>query len=221
MTARPLPRRRAVLFVLGAIAILVAFYVLYSVVNTIRQLETVERDRDGWQRPDEILRALDVQAGNSVVDLGSGAGYFALKLAPLAGESGHVTAVDLKKLSLFFLKLRKFRLGYRNLQLVTGEPEDPHLPRASADAILICNTYHELSHRQVMLRHVFDTLRSGGRVVVTDREPTEGSSNSHEVALMQAATDLEGAGFQVTRRDPMLLTDPDREVWWLLVAIKP
>lgn len=220
MTARPQYRRTGGI-VFGALAILATFYVVYSVVDTLQQLDAVERDRDRWQRPDVILRALNVRAGNSVVDLGSGAGYFSLKLAPLLGESGHVTAVDLRKLSLFFLKLRTFRRGYHNLQLVVGEPQDPHLPPTSADAVLICNTYHEMSQRQVMLQHVFRSLRSGGRVVIADREPAEGLSNSHEVALEQAATDLEGAGFQVTQKVASLLIGPDREGWWLLVATTP
>jgi ubiquinone/menaquinone biosynthesis C-methylase UbiE len=210
-----------VVFVLCALALLTAFYVLYSVVNTLGQLDAVERDRDRWQRPEEIIRALDVRTGSSVVDLGSGAGYFSLKLAPLAGYSGRVTAVDLRKLSLFFLKLRTFQRGYGNLQLITGEPDDPHLPPDSADAVLICNTYHELSDRQAMLQHVFRALRSGGRVVITDREPGADSSDRHEVAMVQTAADLEAAGFRIVRKDPALLTDPEGEVWWLLSATKP
>jgi ubiquinone/menaquinone biosynthesis C-methylase UbiE len=213
--------RYRLVFVFCALTILAAFYVLYSVVNTLSQLDGVERERDRWQRPDDILRALDVRPGSRVVDLGSGAGYFSLKLAPFVGGSGHVIAVDLRKVSLFFLKLRIMLRGYGNVQLVTGDVDDPHLPPDSADAVLICNTYHELSNRQLTLGHVFRALRSGGRVVVADREPAESSSNRHEITLAEANADLERIGFHTTRKDPALLTDPGGEVWWLMVAVKP
>jgi predicted methyltransferase len=72
-----------------------------------------------------------------------------------------------------------------------------------------------------MLQHVFRALRSGGRVVITDREPGADSSDRHEVAMVQTAADLEAAGFRIVRKDPALLTDPEGEVWWLLSATKP
>jgi hypothetical protein len=60
--------------------------VIYDGVQTLRILTVVERDRDRWQRPSDILRTLAVEQGNVVVDLGSGAGYFALKLSPMVGR---------------------------------------------------------------------------------------------------------------------------------------
>jgi len=81
-------------------------YVLYSAIDTLRQLEELESERDQWQRPGEVLQALDLQPGNVVADLGSGAGYFALKLSPIVGKKGQVLAVDIRKLSLSFLWIR-------------------------------------------------------------------------------------------------------------------
>ena len=96
-------RIRLVLFLLSAIVVFTAMYVLYSAIGTLRQLEEVESERDQWQRPGEVLQALALQPGNVVADLGSGAGYFALKLSPIVGKKGQVLAVDIRKLSLSFL----------------------------------------------------------------------------------------------------------------------
>jgi predicted methyltransferase len=85
--ARAIHYRLAFASVIATFTILAVFYVFYSVVNTLGQLDAVERNRDRWQRADEILRALDVRPGSMVVDIGSGSGYFSLKLAPLVGES--------------------------------------------------------------------------------------------------------------------------------------
>ena len=50
----------------------------------------VEADRDRWQRPSDVLQALDLHEGNVAVDLGSGAGYFALRAAAVVGQRGEV-----------------------------------------------------------------------------------------------------------------------------------
>jgi SAM-dependent methyltransferase len=80
-----------------------ALFVLEEAVRTLGVLDQVERERDTWQRPDEIIRQLDLTPGNTVVDLGSGAGYFSLKIAPRVGPTGRVLAVDLRRESLAFL----------------------------------------------------------------------------------------------------------------------
>jgi len=95
------PIFRLALFLVSAILILLALNTLYSFTSTLNRLDVVESERDRWQRPLDVLRVLDLRPGNTVVDLGSGAGYFALKLSSAVGERGQVLAVDLRKLSLF------------------------------------------------------------------------------------------------------------------------
>src|SRR5215472_13901894 len=97
---------RLFLFLAGAIGVFASMYVLYSAVATLRDLDVVEIQRDTWQRPSDVIAALDLQEGSVVADLGSGAGYFTLKLSPIVGPSGKVVAVDLRKLSLSFLWIR-------------------------------------------------------------------------------------------------------------------
>jgi len=66
---------RILLFLLGSILILSALYLSFAISNTLDRLDTVEAERDRWQRPNDVLRALDLREGSNVVDLGSGAGY--------------------------------------------------------------------------------------------------------------------------------------------------
>ena len=92
-----------------------------------------------------MLRALALTDGATVVDLGAGAGYFALKLSPLVGARGTVLAEDIRFESLAFLWIRRFLRDARNVRVILGTPNDPHLPAGAVDAVLIANTYHELS----------------------------------------------------------------------------
>src|ERR1700724_1763953 len=127
-------RTRLVLFLLSAVVIFATMYVLYSAIDTLRQLEVVESERDQWQRPAEVLQAMDLQPGKVVVDLGSGAGYFALKLSPLVGEGGQVLAVDIRRLSLSFLWIRALLGRKRNIRVVLSDEDNPRLPLGAVDA---------------------------------------------------------------------------------------
>jgi ubiquinone/menaquinone biosynthesis C-methylase UbiE len=219
------PRRplfRLALFLACAILIFLALTTLYAFTNTLNRLDVVESERDQWQRPADVLRALDLRPGNTVVDLGSGAGYFALKLSPVAGKQGQVLAVDLRRLSLFFLRTRTLLRGQHNIQVIVGEEEDPHLPAGTVDAVLICNTYHEFSNPGLILDRVVRSLRPGGRLVVVDRAPraTE-TQHTHEVPLAAVEGELRNQGFEIVSQNDSFIDRPGDELWWLVTARKP
>jgi len=221
-----LPLFRLALFLICAILIFLAFNTLYSFTNTLNRLDAVEAERDHWQRPLDVVGGLDLREGNTVVDLGSGAGYFALKLAPAVGERGQVLAVDLRRLSLFFLRTRALLRGEHNIHVIVGEKDDPRLPSGTVDAVLICNTYHEFSDPELMLNHVFRSLRPGGRLVVVDRAPrTTEAAYSHEMPLTVVEGQLRQKGFKIASQDDHFI---DRhinlqgdELWWLVIGRKP
>ena len=216
------PVFRLALFLICAILIFLAFSTLYSFTSTLNRLDVVESERDQWQRPLEVLRALDLRPGNTVVDLGSGAGYFALKLSPTVGNQGRVLAVDLRKLSLFFLWTRALLRGQHNVQVVVGEEDNPHLPTGTVDAVLICNTYHEFNDPELMLSHTFRALRPGGHLVVVDRSPrsTE-AEHTHEVPLAVVEAELRQSEFEIVSHDDHFIDRPGADLWWLVIGRKP
>ena len=212
-------RWRIVLFLAAALLILLGFNMLYRGLNTLVVLDRIEAERDQWQRPSTIIQALGLKDGDTVIDLGSGAGYFALKLSSAVDRRGHVLAVDIRRLPLTFLWIRALLRGEHNITVIHSEPEDPHLPAEAADAVLIANTYHEFSQPQTMLAHVFRTLRSGGRLVIADRAEQSGNE-SHHVAAQAVAADLRQGHFQLIARQDRFIEERGGEVWWLLVAVK-
>lgn len=212
--------------VAGALLVGLALYVGDQAVRTLRALDEVEGERDTWQRPDDVIKYLDVRSGQSVVDLGSGAGYFAMKLAPRIAPEGRVLAVDLRRQSLAFLRIRAWRRGYSNLRVITGEVNDPKLPPGPVDAVLIANTYHELTNSTAILQALFTSMRSGGRLVVLDRRPHAGRApHRHEmhraITLEQAEREITLQGFQTVLRDERFIDRAEDDPWWLLVARKP
>jgi SAM-dependent methyltransferase len=209
------PRARVALFLAGGFALAVLMYVVSQGIQTLDRLDVVEQERDRWQHPAELVQGLDLKPGAVVVDLGSGAGYFTLKLSPMARR---VFAVDLRKESLSFLWIRARLRGLRNVTVVVGGEDDPRLP-ASVDAVLIVNTYHELAHSKAILDHVRESLVPGGRLVIADRGP-EMETPHHGLPMAQAADEVAREGFEIVRREDHFLDQPGEGPWWLIVARK-
>ncbi len=159
------------LFFTLVVLIVAALFLIYQLTQTLYQLHLAEGERDRWQRPDAVIESLKLKEGNVVADVGCGVGYFSLKLAPKVAERGTVLAEDILGESLTFLWIRAFLRYQSNIRVIHGNPDDPHLPQGSVDAVLIANSYHEFTKPLAMLDHTFRALRSDGRFVVLDRGP--------------------------------------------------
>lgn len=218
-------RVRIGLFLLSALAILVVLNLALRTINTLDRLEVVERERDQWQRPSEIIDALNLKTGDTAVDLGSGAGYFALKLPSAVGKQGKVFAIDIRDFPLLFVWMRAAGRGLHNVRIIHSEPENARLP-AAANAVLIVNTYHEFTSRRKILDQISRSLAPGGRLVIVDRTPPQDGQASaapgdHELPLSVASADIRQAGFGVLRQTEDFVQPPGDSSWWILVAARP
>ena len=212
------------LFLVCTVVVLIGLNVGYQALNTLRLLDSIEAERDQWQRPSEVIEALNIKDGDSVVDLGCGSGYFSLKLSSPVGTSGKVIAEDIRSLSLAFLWVRAVRKGKHNISVRLGNIDDPHLRPNSANAVLISNSYHEFTAPKGIVDHVRESLVPGGRLVVIDRSPDyahEGSSafQEHEISSVRVEADLRQAKFEIDSRDDHFIdNDPEHKTWWMIVA---
>ncbi len=117
----------------------------------------------------ELLRHwLMVRPDQSVCDLGCGNGYHTLPLAHAVGAKGHVLAVDVQPEMLKLLAQRARSEDLANVELVEATIDDPRLPAASCDLVLMVDVYHELSHPVHVLSHVREALRPHGRLVLVE-----------------------------------------------------
>jgi ubiquinone/menaquinone biosynthesis C-methylase UbiE len=124
--------------------------------------------RDSWQHPAKVIEALDIEPGDHVADLGAGSGYFTFLLAQAVGPGGKVYAVDVDRDMVALLSKRVQEEGYKNVEVILADPDDPHLPRASLDLIFTCNVYHHVENRSTYFSRVAETLKPDGRVAVID-----------------------------------------------------
>ncbi|MEQ1730624.1 MAG: methyltransferase domain-containing protein [Vicinamibacterales bacterium] len=210
--------------VVGVLAGLLTALLIEEAVRTLRILEAVERDRDRWQRPEQVLAALDLHAGQRVVDLGAGAGYFSLKIAPRVQPGGEVLAVDLRRESLAFLWIRAQLRRARSVHPIVGAEDDPRLPAGAIDGVLIANTFHELTEPGAILTRLFAMMRPGGRLVIVERgrrAESDADRGHHQSSADDVARAVAGVGFRKQLRDDAFIEPPGDDVWWLLTFVRP
>jgi SAM-dependent methyltransferase len=88
---------------------------------------------------------------------------------------------------------------------ILASKDNPRLPVAGVDLILVADTYHHLDHRHAYLPGLRRALRPGGRIAVVDWKPgtlPEGPPPAHKLPPEQVIEEMRAAGFT-------LLASPD------------
>jgi ubiquinone/menaquinone biosynthesis C-methylase UbiE len=163
--------------------------------------------RDAWQRPDEVLGALELEPTMVVADVGAGTGYFSVRLAR-AVPRGEVLATDLEPDMVRFLRERARREQLPNLRSVQATRTTSGLAARSVDRILVVHLWHHLAEREAYARRLALALRPGGRLVIVDFNPSadRGPPASMRVAAETVVAELGGAGLSA-RVSPVALPD--------------
>lgn len=164
-------------------------------------------DRDAWQRPDQVMDALQIGEGSVVADLGAGGGWFTIRLARRVGPNGRVYAEDIQSEMTSAIERRVQREGLRNVSTVLGTAVDPRLPEASLDAILIVDAFHELEQPVALLKNLARTLKPNGVIGIINFKKDGGGpgpSMDERVEPAQVIADAKAAGLELKRRDDFL-----------------
>lgn len=156
--------------------------------------------RDEWQKPRELVAALAITPGATVADLGAGTGYLSPYLSAAVGPTGTVLAVEVETELVSHLRSRAERDHLDNVVPILGSKDDPRLPAAAADLILIVDTYHHFDHRRAYLPLLRRGLKPNGRIAIVDWKAgklPEGPPADHKLPRQQVIDEMQAAGFRL------------------------
>ena len=128
-------------------------------------------ERESFQKPDQVMAALALRPGERVADIGAGSGYFTVRAARAVGPTGLVWAIDISQEMLDHLGKRLQAEKLENVRVAKVAADDPQLPPAGVDTILMVDTLHYIKDRAAYARRLRAGLAPGGRVVVIDYIP--------------------------------------------------
>ena len=124
--------------------------------------------RDEKQKPMELVRAMGVQPGMTVADVGTGVGYMLPFLSRRVGPEGKVIGEDIFDDFLASAKAHAAETKLGNVTFVKGTETDPMLPEGAVDIVLVLDVYHHFDYPEKMLAGIYKALKPDGRLVIVE-----------------------------------------------------
>ena len=209
-----------------------------AIENPVRT--DADRERDAREKPEEILALLDLQPGQTVVDLFGGGGYYSELLAGVVGERGSVILQNnygYAKWVEDYLQERYIDNRVAPISVLRSEVDDLQLSPVSVDAAVMVMSYHDLYFVDAergfppadvasFFAQVSVALKPGGKLLVIDHAAPDGTGNTltqeiHRIDEVFARENIESQGFRlIATSDVLRQSEDDRTLNVFAKAIR-
>jgi SAM-dependent methyltransferase len=144
----------------------------------------------------ERLRGvLEPMAGERVLEVGPGTGYYTLDLAEWVGHEGAVEILDVQQEMLDHTIRRARERGLWNVNPTRGDARELPYDDDSFDAAILVTVLGEIPDQDAALREVARVLKPRGRLIVGEL-----FGDPHMVTTRSLARRADGAGLRLSRR---------------------
>ena len=127
-----------------------------------------------------------------------------IHLANKVGAEGEVFAVDVNSYRLDRLKEHLSERELFQITTVKGDYDNPNLPEGTLDIVFIIDTYHEISAHKTMLKHVYNSLKPGGKLVLLEKlkegvknASRKSQTDAHTLSSNYVKKEMEAANFSI------------------------
>lgn len=172
------------------------------------RIASMERsERDAWQKPEEVVKALNLKNGDVVADIGAGTGYFSRPLAKAVAPYGKVYAVDVAADILGYLKERAEKENLRNIVTIVSTEDDPKLPANTVDLAFFCDTTHHVADRINFYRKMGAGMKPHSWLAIIDYPPDSPHAPHKPEQLVSrqvVITEAQKAGFTFVKEYKIL-----------------
>ncbi|WP_339729731.1 methyltransferase domain-containing protein [uncultured Gimesia sp.] len=154
-------------------------------------LERISREQE--ERLSLLPKALKLQPGMAIADIGAGSGVISVILAEHVSPGGKVYAVDVQQEMLDLLAKKLQKVGVENIQPVLGTQKAPGLKPESIDLAIMVDVYHEFEFPYEMMLEISKALKPKGRVVLVEyrkEDPAVPIKLVHKMSEAQAKKEV-------------------------------
>ena len=163
--------------------------------------------RDDWQKPDEVVKNINLKPGDIIADIGAGDGYFTRRFALAVSPGGVALGLEIASSNVESMREDAERLGLDNYKAMLVESDDPGLEPGSVDVVFLCNAYHHLQNRVDYFKNTSKGLKKNGRVVIVDfynKQMDVGPPPSHTLAREVVLEEMKAAGYTLLKDEDFL-----------------
>ena len=184
---------------------------------------------DARRKPGEVLRFFEIKAGQSILDIFAGGGYYSELMSYVVGPKGSVTLYNNIPLDTFVQKAVETRLGgdrLPNVNRVITSPESLGQQTGGYDAAIFILRMHDIYYadpedgwssidKHKFLMGIYNLLNDGAVLgvvdhnAVADAEPAKTGKDLHRVDPNVLIKDLEAAGFRLEASSDVLRNKDD------------
>lgn len=175
-----------------------------SVEMFVEKFDGVSRDE--WQKPEEVMASFNVSDDFLVVELGSGTGYFSVRLAPYL-KKGKIICLDQSLQMTSYLKKRAVDLGLTNLYARAISSDGSIDIEEKADLIFSVDVYHHIKDRISYFSKIARYLKPDGRFIIIDRteDKIKDQPTGHRVSKEQVKEEMKSIGLELVEDLDFLL----------------
>jgi ubiquinone/menaquinone biosynthesis C-methylase UbiE len=145
---------------------------------------------------ERLRETLEPEAGERILEIGPGTGYYTLELATWIGPDGSLEIFDIQQEMLDHTMRRTEERRLSNITPTQGDARELPYPDDGFDAVVLITVLGEIPEQDAALREIARVLRPGGRLVVGEL-----FGDPHYVSPGKLEQRAQAAGLRLERRN--------------------